>query len=64
MLITFRFENFLSYKELADFSMIASKVKSHKHYTREIAENILLLNFSAIYVVNAAGKANFISALT
>ncbi|HEM6581277.1 AAA family ATPase [Streptococcus suis] len=64
MLINFRFENFLSYKELADFSMIASKVKSHKHYTREIAENILLLNFSAIYGANAAGKSNFISALT
>lgn len=63
MLINFRFENFLSYKNLTDFSMIASKVRSHRKYTRNIDGNLSILNFSAIYGANASGKSNFISAL-
>ena len=64
MLINFRFENFLSYKNLTDFSMIASKVRSHRKYKKQISENLSLLNFSAIYGANASGKSNFINALT
>lgn len=63
MLLNFRFSNFLSFKELTEFSMIPSQVKSQKEHVKKITDEISALNFSSIYGANAAGKSNFTSAL-
>lgn len=63
MLLNFRFQNFLSFKELTEFSMIPSQVRSLKHHLKTVNEEISVLNFSSIYGANASGKSNFIKAL-
>lgn len=63
MLLNFRFKNFLSFKELTEFSMIPSQVRSLKQHLKKVNEEISVLNFASIYGANAAGKSNFIKAL-
>lgn len=63
MLLNFRFKNFLSFRELTEFSMIPSQVRSLKHHLKKVNEEISVLNFASIYGANAAGKSNFIKAL-
>ena len=63
MLLNFRFKNFLSFKELTEFSMILSQVRSLKQHLKKVNEEISVLNFASIYGANAAGKSNFIKAL-
>ena len=63
MLLNFRFQNFLSFKELTEFSMIPSQVRSLKHHLKTVNEEISVLNFSSVYGANASGKSNFIKAL-
>lgn len=63
MLLNFRFKNFLSFKELTEFSMIPSQVRSLKQHLKKVNKEISVLNFASIYGANAAGKSNFIKAL-
>ncbi|SMG34884.1 AAA family ATPase [Dethiosulfovibrio salsuginis] len=65
MLIRFSIENWMSFRDKVDFSMIASKERQHgervpkldKHRTRA-------LPIAALYGGNASGKTNFFKALS
>lgn len=65
MLIEFRTENFLSFKDLTKFSMVAAK--SFKEYsdthTLEPEINFNLLKTAIIYGNNASGKSNLLEAM-
>lgn len=65
MLIEFRTENFLSFKDLTKFSMVAAK--SFKEYsdthTLEPGINFNLLKTAIIYGNNASGKSNLLEAM-
>ncbi len=65
MLIEFNVENFLSFKDLTTFSMVAAKsFKEHKDsHTIEIGNNLTLLKSAVIYGNNASGKSNFLEAM-
>ncbi|ALU91284.1 conserver hypothetical protein [Herbaspirillum rubrisubalbicans M1] len=69
MFIEFSTENFLSFKERASLSMVASKLKSRnrgfdKGATFEIeGYPLTLLKCAAIYGANASGKSNLFSAM-
>lgn len=62
MLINFRTKNFLSYKEMTEFSMVAGSTKL-KSDRLEKKDKFSLLKFSAIYGANASGKSNIINAM-
>lgn len=62
MLLNFRFENFKSFNDLSEFSLITGKAKLHeKNFYNH--KNFNFLKFSAIYGPNAGGKSNFIDAI-
>ena len=65
MLIEFSVENFLSFKDLTTFSMVAAKsFKEHKDsHTIEIGNNLTLLKSAVIYGNNASGKSNLLEAM-
>jgi AAA15 family ATPase/GTPase len=68
MLMQFKVENFLSFKEAATLSMIASKKKSRDRTLDDAATfmaagGIRLLKCAAIYGANASGKSNLFVAL-
>lgn len=65
MLIRFSVENFLSFKDRTDFSMIAGRSKLHKQHilTTGTTKDIPLLKASILYGANASGKSNFVKAL-
>jgi AAA15 family ATPase/GTPase len=65
MLIEFSVENFLSFKDLTSFSMVAAKsFKEHKDsHTIEIGSNLTLLKSAIIYGNNASGKSNLLEAM-
>ena len=65
MLITFRFENFLSFNAEGEMSMLAGQTRSFpeqviKGKTRTDAD---ILKAMVIYGANASGKSNIIKAL-
>jgi uncharacterized protein len=64
MLIEFSVGNFLSYKDITKFSMIASSKKEHedKNVIR-INNKLRLLKSSVIYGANASGKSNLFRAM-
>lgn len=64
MLIEFCVENFLSFKDLTTFSMVAAKsFKEHREsHTIEIG-NLTLLKSAVIYGNNASGKSNLLEAM-
>jgi AAA15 family ATPase/GTPase len=65
MIIEFNVENFLSFKDLATFSMGASK--SFKEFddthTISVDDKLTLLKSAVIYGNNAGGKSNFIESI-
>ena len=65
MLLRFSVENFKSFKQRAEFSMLPSRVKSHPaHVIRaKNAKDISVLKSSIIYGANASGKSNLIKAM-
>ncbi len=65
MLVEFRFQNFLSFKELQSFSMVKSKGgESPANAFAVMPERDLsLLKSSAVYGPNASGKSHFLQAL-
>lgn len=63
MLINFKIQNFLSFKEPVSFSMEAGrKTTRHENHIREV-EGIPVLRGAAIYGANAAGKSNLLKAV-
>ncbi len=64
MLIEFKVENFLSYEEMAEFSMVAGKERNSTETLASIKKfRLKLLPVAAIYGANASGKSNLIKAL-
>ncbi len=65
MLVNFTFSNFRSFRDVTDFSMIASKIQMDKESLISVPSNkhMKLLPLSAIYGGNASGKTNFVRAL-
>ena len=65
MLISFSVENWLSFRDRATFSMVASREKQHLDRVPRIKKyNMRLLPIAAIYGGNASGKTNFFAALS
>lgn len=63
MLISFSVTNFLSFKDQASFSMVASREKQHGKRVPKIKGYMRLLPVAAIYGGNASGKTNFFKAI-
>lgn len=62
MLIRFNVENFLSFNERQEFSMIPGKTQKKKDHLIKI-KDLELLKFCALYGANASGKSNFVKAI-
>ena len=65
MLIRFHFENFLSFKDETEFTMVAGRSTQHTDHQIRSTNTFSpdLLRASAIFGKNASGKSNFIKAL-
>lgn len=63
MLIRFVVENFLSFKEEAEFNMLSGSFKIHKEHLYKEKGGISLLKVAALYGANGSGKSNFVLAL-
>jgi uncharacterized protein len=62
MLIRFNVENFLSFDEKAEFSLIANKERRlPTHFVK--GEGVNILKSSVIYGANASGKSNLVKAI-
>ena len=62
MLIRFNVENFLSFNEKTEFSLIANKERRlSSHYYK--GKGINILKSGVIYGANASGKSNFVKAI-
>ena len=62
MLIRFNVENYMSFNEKSEFSLIANKerrLSTHYHKGKEIN----ILKSGVIYGANASGKSNFVKAI-
>lgn len=63
MLVRFSVENFLSFKEEVEFSMVAGKTKQHFRHVTKTKQDLRLLRSAIIYGANAAGKSNLIKSI-
>ena len=65
MLIRFAVENYLSFKDEVEFSMVASRKSRHPSHIvkRERKTDLRLLKTGVLYGANASGKSNLISSL-
>ncbi|MGR7976565.1 AAA family ATPase [Bacillus velezensis] len=63
MLVEFTVENFLSFKEPATLSMVASSIKELRETNTYAENNLELLKSAVIYGANASGKSNLFSAM-
>ena len=64
MLIRFELENWMSFKEKASFSMVASKERQHGDRVPKINKyQTRILPVCAIYGGNASGKTNLFKAI-
>jgi len=66
MLIRFTVENFLSFKDEVEFSMVPGRTRRHKDHviTNGKKRDIRLLKTAVIYGANASGKSNLIKAMS
>lgn len=65
MLIRFKVSNFLSFKEETEFSMIAGSERIHpNHIVKGEKNQPNLVRAALIYGANAAGKSNFVKAIS
>ena len=62
MLIRFIVNNFLSFNEESEFSMLAGSFKTHKHHVYSSGK-VDVLKAAAIYGANGAGKSNMMKAI-
>lgn len=62
MLVNFRFGNYLSYNNLAEFSMVAGKARLHPKHIMKY-NDISLLRYASLYGANASGKSNLVKAI-
>ena len=65
MLIRFSVENFMSFKDEVEFSMVPGRTRMHRDhvYVDDRRKDIRLLKSSVIYGANASGKTNLIKAM-
>lgn len=65
MLIRFTVENFLSFKDEVEFSMVAGRTRKHKDhiFTDDRCKDLRLLKTGVIWGANASGKTNLIKAM-
>lgn len=63
MLIRFCVENFLSFKEQVEFSMVAGRSRKHPDHIVKVRD-LRLLKTGVIYGANASGKTNLIKAMS
>ena len=65
MLIRFSVENFLSFKDEVEFSMVAGRTRKHRDHiiTTGKRNDVRLLKTGVIYGANASGKSNLIKAM-
>ncbi|MCY3834327.1 MAG: AAA family ATPase [Chloroflexi bacterium] len=65
MLIRFTVENFLSFKDEIEFSMVSSRKTRHPSHIvkRERKSDLRLLKTGVLYGANASGKSNIISSM-
>jgi uncharacterized protein len=63
MLIEFKVGNYLSFKDVVTFSMVAANMKQHADTHVFEANGYELLKSSAIYGANASGKSNLFKAM-
>ena len=63
MLIRFCVENFLSFKEEVEFSMVAGRSRKHPDHVVKVRD-LRLLKTGAIFGANASGKTNLIKAMS
>ena len=61
MLVLFRVANFLSFKNLQEFSMIPGRPEYNTEHIYD--KRIRILDRAVIYGPNSAGKSNFINAI-
>lgn len=66
MLIRFTVENFLSFKDEVEFSMVAGRTRRHKEHiiAGSKKSDVRLLKTAVIYGANASGKSNLIKAMS
>ena len=62
MLVRFNVGNFLSFKEVQEFSLIKGKAKSKLERVFE-SDKVRLLKFAALFGANASGKSNLVSSI-
>ncbi|MFW5879894.1 MAG: AAA family ATPase [bacterium] len=63
MILEFKIQNFLSFKNEVTFSFEATKDKTHEdYYVTEVAPGVKILRFGIVYGANASGKSNLIKA--
>lgn len=65
MLIRFTVENFLSFKDEVEFSMVAGRTRKHKDhiFSDDRRKDLRLLKTGVIWGANASGKTNLIKAI-
>jgi hypothetical protein len=66
MLIRFRVQNFLSFKDQIELSMVAGKVQKHPEQVLRAQEKngVNLLRAALVYGANASGKSNLVKAIS
>lgn len=62
MLIRFAVENFMSFKEMTEFSMIAGKITRHSNHIA-LCNSKRVLKGAFLFGANASGKTNLIRAV-
>jgi AAA15 family ATPase/GTPase len=63
MLIEFRVKNFLSFKDVVTFSMVAASISGHEDNNVFPVNKLKLLKSSVLYGANASGKSNLLKAM-
>lgn len=64
MLVNFRMENFKSFKDYTEFSLVATKLKNlKKSNTFEVNNTMSLLTSAVIYGANASGKSSVLNSI-
>ena len=65
MLIKFTIKNWMSFRESATFSMVASRERQHGDRISRVKKyQMRVLPVAAVYGGNASGKTNFFKALS
>ena len=63
MLIRFMVENFLSFKDEAEFSMVAGESEEHPDHVHNVRD-MRILKTGVVFGANASGKTNLIKAMS